>query len=76
MKPMKWIFPASRAATSASMLPPGAKQRSGSDGRITSWICMRSTWSVPSRESDSSIWRVALAASRPSIFDMRKTFSR
>src|ERR1035437_9162689 len=56
--------------------PPSAKQRSASSIRRFSWICMRSTWSVCSRLSDSSIWRAAACLVRPSILVMRKTFSR
>jgi len=48
VKPMKRIFPAFFAATSASMAPSGPKTRSGSEARITSCTCKRSMTSVPS----------------------------
>src|SRR5207253_7812122 len=62
--------------SSASSAPPGAKTRSGSSMRMTSWICMRSTRSVWRRRRDSSICSAAASRVRPSIFVIRKTLPR
>ena len=48
VKPMKRIFPACFAATSASIAPSGPNTRPGSEARMTSCTCIRSITSVPS----------------------------
>ena len=76
VKPMKRIFPAARASTSASIAPPGPNDRSASFMRMTSWICTRSMTSVRNERSDCSICPAAAAFVRPSIFVLRNAFDR